>query len=304
MTYWQHAFQSYKTRGVFDKIPAHIHRAVGSLAVYTQIARFDIDWATGGNQAAPRYDFLIRIETGRISGTLRLSGGSIWKLKNAYQGRPLFIGLSAGKEKFPNWSSKFVEPPLHLIRHLQHLRASEIYGCPCVSRIDTTSTTRTTKSQTYIVECIPQHEHYRRSPCVYQVAANTATSTTKSQLHIVECEHHPEFSTLTITSRYHAPTTTSTYYAIKDSEKTLKLWGENKEHMQAYYKSMTDLSYWTPLGERLHEQDVPPELNVMLVAPHEDHEEGSMVYRRLGLGKIYLKRWVEAEPNFETLVLR
>jgi len=41
----------------------------------------------------------------------------------------------------------------------------------------------------------------------------------------------------------------------------------------------------------------------MVVAPVPVQEEGVVTYRRLGIGRVYLKRWVEASPAFETIVL-
>jgi hypothetical protein len=41
----------------------------------------------------------------------------------------------------------------------------------------------------------------------------------------------------------------------------------------------------------------------MLVIPSPNHGEGSKIYQRLGIGRIYLKKWAEASPKFETIVL-
>lgn len=44
-------------------------------------------------------------------------------------------------------------------------------------------------------------------------------------------------------------------------------------------------------------------LNVMLVAPRPVQHGTTMVYERLGIGEIYLKKWFEADRKFETLVI-
>jgi hypothetical protein len=44
----------------------------------------------------------------------------------------------------------------------------------------------------------------------------------------------------------------------------------------------------------------------MMIAPSDmERDKGTepKVYRRLGIGRIWLKKWVEAEPVFETFSL-
>lgn len=53
----------------------------------------------------------------------------------------------------------------------------------------------------------------------------------------------------------------------------------------------------------LHAFDNPPVLNVMLIGKKQDFGRDGEIYQRLGLGEIYLKKWVEACPSFSTIVL-
>jgi hypothetical protein len=47
----------------------------------------------------------------------------------------------------------------------------------------------------------------------------------------------------------------------------------------------------------------PPAMIVMMIVPSRRHRGPGKVYERLGVGRIYLKRWVEASRVFETIVL-
>jgi hypothetical protein len=44
-------------------------------------------------------------------------------------------------------------------------------------------------------------------------------------------------------------------------------------------------------------------LQVMMIVPKEENGVHSKVYRRVGLGQIYLKQWITVEPVFESIVL-
>jgi hypothetical protein len=41
----------------------------------------------------------------------------------------------------------------------------------------------------------------------------------------------------------------------------------------------------------------------MMIAPSKDSEDERKVYQRLGIGKVFMKRWLESSPVSETLVL-
>ena len=116
-------------------------------------------------------------------------------------------------------------------------------------------------------------------PCSYQIGEAVGL------VHIMECPKHPDFS---------APILYHTY--------PLSI-GEG-DHLVALTKHLADVSYLDIDGGLLHHWARVPELNVMLIAPSTSHGAKQQVYQRLGLGRIYLKRWVEAFPSLETCCIR
>jgi hypothetical protein len=69
---------------------------------------------------------------------------------------------------------------------------------------------------------------------------------------------------------------------------------------------LTQQSYCDMYGKTIHRQGDPPFVWVMMIAPSEHESTKCMepkVYRRLGIGKMWLKKWVESEPVFETFFL-
>ena len=71
-------------------------------------------------------------------------------------------------------------------------------------------------------------------------------------------------------------------------------------HATAFLKYLSGLSFMDVDGKLMHASSDVPEITVMLISPTDG---GGKVYERLGLGRVYLKRWVEAKPKFETIVL-
>jgi hypothetical protein len=70
-----------------------------------------------------------------------------------------------------------------------------------------------------------------------------------------------------------------------------------------FAKHFEQVSYFDSLGTMMHAWDSPPALNVLMIRPSIGKGEGTGVYQRVGIGEIYLKRWLEANPVFETKVL-
>ncbi|KAJ4291608.1 hypothetical protein N0V90_009503 [Kalmusia sp. IMI 367209] len=84
----------------------------------------------------------------------------------------------------------------------------------------------------------------------------------------------------------------------------LPLGGRNRkpsERVLAFSKYLGGLSYVDSNGDLLHPWDDVPGLSVLLIRASEKNE--SDVYHRIGIGRISLKRWVEAYPVFKTVVL-
>jgi hypothetical protein len=71
---------------------------------------------------------------------------------------------------------------------------------------------------------------------------------------------------------------------------------------RAYYRHQKTVSYQNNAGEFLHTGNAP-EMKVMMIAPGPSSFDKGKVFQRLGIGNIYLKRWVESSPTFESVVL-
>jgi hypothetical protein len=109
--------------------------------------------------------------------------------------------------------------------------------------------------------------------------------------HLVECPKHIEFGTSSL--RWKIPF--SSFGGDPEQEQT--------DRARAFVKHWEGLSYLGIDGTPLDKLQYMPELYVMAVAPSPGQEEGGVVYQRLGIGRMYLKRWVDASPKFETIVL-
>ena len=66
---------------------------------------------------------------------------------------------------------------------------------------------------------------------------------------------------------------------------------------------MVDLSYHNINGNLFHYLEDPLFLHVMLIIPSPIQGAKGTVHQRLCLGKIYLNRWLEASPKFDSIVL-
>ncbi|KAH7413911.1 heterokaryon incompatibility protein-domain-containing protein [Phaeosphaeria sp. MPI-PUGE-AT-0046c] len=112
--------------------------------------------------------------------------------------------------------------------------------------------------------------------------------------HIEECPEHADFYSIEpVRYRY------SKWGLIEDDVDANIL----RDRKQAYAHHLAKLSYHDVNNGLLHDQELPPWLWVMLIAPRENDALQSKVYERICIGRIYLKRWVEASPVFESLVL-
>lgn len=70
-----------------------------------------------------------------------------------------------------------------------------------------------------------------------------------------------------------------------------------------FAKHFEQVSYFDSCGTMMHAWDSAPALNVLMIRPSTGKDEGKGIYQRVGIGEIYLKRWLEAKPVFETIVL-
>jgi hypothetical protein len=114
----------------------------------------------------------------------------------------------------------------------------------------------------------------------------------KNTEHIVECPKHSGFS---IPEPQRAESSLPFH--------SLSL-GSSMEHELACTHYLPQQSYYNYFDQKtIHDDRAPPFLWVMMVAPSKDRGLERKVYRRLGIGKIWLKKWTEADPIFDTIVL-
>ena len=106
--------------------------------------------------------------------------------------------------------------------------------------------------------------------------------------HIEECDKHPNFS---------EPLPYQQDLRNMDGSTPLK------HHAITLSKHFAGASYFDVNGRLMHDWWDPPALRVMMIVPSTGKGTGMGVYERVGLGRIYLKRWAEANPRFETVVL-
>jgi hypothetical protein len=103
--------------------------------------------------------------------------------------------------------------------------------------------------------------------------------------HIEECPHHADFRSPVA----HIPGTED-----RPAHEVCN---------KIFLKHFAAVSYFDANGELMHYWDRVPRLNVMMIVPSTGRGQGQGVYQRAGLGWVYLKRWAEANPKFETVVL-
>jgi hypothetical protein len=126
---------------------------------------------------------------------------------------------------------------------------------------------------------------------LYGCACASDTGEAENLEHFVECPKHADFSVP-------GPDRSDGYTAFGRLDRT------DRELACTHY--LAQQSYYDSQGKTMHEERLPPFLWVMMIAPSENARNRCVeqkVYRRLGIGKIWLKKWVEAEPVFETFFL-
>jgi hypothetical protein len=117
----------------------------------------------------------------------------------------------------------------------------------------------------------------------------TTSNASQQQVHIPPCPEHSAFAAVP-PSLYNLPLQQHQYY---------KQTGE--ERAKALVRHLQEVSYFDVEGQLLHPLVDPPALNVMMVLPSMKGSEG--VFCRAGIGRVYLKKWVEANPQFGTVVV-
>lgn len=110
--------------------------------------------------------------------------------------------------------------------------------------------------------------------------------------HIDECCHHPDFTSQLPNQN-----------ELDDEDALGRYKAHYKLDWQAIWRHYAGVSYYDVEGSLMHRWHDVPVVHVMLVAPSTGRGRGTGVYQRLGLGVIYLRRWVEAGPVFGSVVL-
>jgi hypothetical protein len=125
---------------------------------------------------------------------------------------------------------------------------------------------------------------------IYGCPCTSQSQTAREPKHFLECPKHVKFFVGETPRAGHR-----NYYGFE------ALKGTKQELSFTHY--LPQVSYYDVNGKALHIERFPPVLWVMMIAPSEDRGEERKVYQRLGIGKIFLKPWVESSPSFESLVL-
>jgi len=123
------------------------------------------------------------------------------------------------------------------------------------------------------------------------ICSSNGTINLEPEAHLAECPKHVDFDT------------PSPYCEPLSPEGRFTPGQRQTEKARAFVKHWEGLNYFGIDGSPIHDLQYIPELYVMAVAPVPVQEDGDVIYRRLGIGRVYLKRWVEASPKFETIVL-
>jgi hypothetical protein len=140
---------------------------------------------------------------------------------------------------------------------------------------------------------IPWSSHLYGCPCHQTSSDEKATDATEHYDHIVECPSHSAFKT-----------PLSHWNAVEEThEWMLENFPNLQLNMTEVAKHLYDVSYFGTRGELMHPWHDVPKIQVMMIIPSTMGEMRKTVYRRVGLGTVYLKRWVEAKPGFETVIL-
>jgi hypothetical protein len=152
--------------------------------------------------------------------------------------------------------------------------------------------------------CAPQHPrslavvpyliHYLRDLTIselYGCPCAIKEITTVNTTHIEECPRHTDFAT---------SLPWSTEYRTYGWTPDIQMAGDSRHAVSKFF---APLSYLDINVSLLHDWEESPTLIVMLVAPRSLVGAGSAVYEKLGIGEIYLERWVEASSTFESIVL-
>jgi hypothetical protein len=130
---------------------------------------------------------------------------------------------------------------------------------------------------------------------IYGCPCSNNTAEAQGSDHIPECH---KSSSRTAASFEQELSDKSTFNPFKEG--TCDQW---TFHGWSYLQHCKGVSFRDQAGEHLHSMLGVPEIQVLMIAPGLSSSDKGQVYRRLGIGRIFLKRWVESSPAFDTIVL-
>jgi hypothetical protein len=263
ISFRQEAFENYAEERVGESLPAGLYRGTGQIVVDAQTAFFNLDF----DYIHPDHPDYSYLEPGQTPVIIRMSNNRI-----------------AGSISLDEHAAQ----TLSLMNQRQGRFIALSVSCgPGFSAVMKNSMmlwhVRRPSQQT------PPSMFYG-CPCSLKdpvlLAPQTPSLYREIWSHVVECPWHVDFY------RRHSQ--------ALDRNSRVHL---DELRKRALLHHLADVSYSDIDGSLLHDEYQIPTLNVMLVVPNTEGNGGHTTYQRLGIGQIYLKRWVEASPNFETLVL-
>jgi hypothetical protein len=274
--------QIYNKREVFDN-PSIGSLTAGCISVYTQRASLTLDWSERNPNDIPRTPgqahATIRLSNHRPAGEIVLNRYSTRRIQRMYESDVSFIALSViqrnkilDRHVGASSCSLYSRGP-GFEPKAQELKSSisRYFGFPCSSR------EKQVDGIVHIVEC-PQHANFL-APLPDQYRQSSLPKL------------HSEYDGCSL----HVGISRDGDEGYKNKAIKYKVKAHERHHMVLCY---TDIE-----GSLLHDCDRPILLNVLLIAPSTNRGKERRVYQRLGVATIYLKRWVEATPKFETIVL-
>jgi hypothetical protein len=130
---------------------------------------------------------------------------------------------------------------------------------------------------------------------IYGCPCSNNTAEAQGSDHIQECDKSSSF---TQASFEQERSDNSDFYRFGE-----RTFDKLTTHEWAYFQHCKGVSFRDQAGRYLNSRWGVPEIKVLMIAPGPSSTGKGKVYRRLGIGRIFLKRWVESSPVFDTIVL-
>jgi hypothetical protein len=130
---------------------------------------------------------------------------------------------------------------------------------------------------------------------IYGCPCSNNTAEAQGSDHISECDKSSSF---TVASFEQERSDKSDFYQLGERK-----FDELTTHEWAYFQHCERVSFRDQTGDYLHNMWNIPEIKVLMIAPGPSSSDKGQVYRRLGIGNIFLKPWIQSSPVFETIVL-